>query len=331
MDISTKYLGFDLESPIIPGASPLTADMDSVRQLEDAGAPMIIMHSIFQEQLEHEEVALNYGLEQGEQSFAEALSYLPLPDQFRLGPDEYLEHVAKIKAAVKVPVVASLNGRTLGGWTEYAKKIEQAGADALELNIYDPVLAAAPDSTSVELATVEVIRAVREAVKLPLAVKLSPFYTSLVHFAHRVDATGVRGLVLFNRFYQPDIDLETLELHRTLKLSTSEELLPRLRWTAALFNHVGADLCITGGVHSVYDVCKSVMVGASAVQVASALLVHGPEHLGVLRKQLSRWLETHEYESLQQMRGSMSLIRTPNPSAFERGNYMKILQTWAPA
>ena len=233
-------------------------------------------------------------------------------------------------SSVKIPVVASLNGRTLGGWIEYAKKIEQAGADALELNIYDPVLSMAPDSTSVELATIEVIRAVRDAVQLPLAIKLSPFYTSLVHFAHRIDASGVRALVLFNRFYQPDIDLETLELHRDLKLSTSEDLLPRLRWTAALWNRVGCDLAITGGVHSVYDVCKCVMAGASAVQLVSSLLIHGPEHLTYLRKQLARWLEAHEYESLYQMRGSMSLIRTPNPSAYERGNYMKILQSWTP-
>jgi dihydroorotate dehydrogenase (fumarate) len=330
MDISTKYLGFDLENPLIPGASPLSDDLDMVRRLEDAGAPMLVMHSVFQEQIEQEQVALNYGLDQGEQSFAEALSYLPLPEQFALGPDAYLEQIRRIKAAVKIPVVASLNGRTLGGWIDYARKIEQAGADALELNIYDPVLSLAPDSTTIELATLETIRAVNDVVTIPVAVKLSPFYTNMVHFAHRADASGIRGLVLFNRFYQPDINIETMELRRELKLSTSEELLPRLRWAAALWNRVDCDIAITGGVHTAEDVCKCVMAGASAVQLVSALLIHGPSHLEVLRRQLERWLEEHDYESLHQMRGSMSLIRTPNPSAYERGNYMKMLQNWSP-
>ena len=331
MDLSTSYLGFKLPHPLIPGASPFCDDLDTVRRLEDAGAPMLIMHSIFQEQLDREQLALNYGMEQAENSFAEALTYFPKPDEFRLGPDEYLEQIGKIKKAVKVPVVASLNGRNIGGWIDYAKKIQAAGADGLELNIYDPVFDLKSDSASVELATVEVVRAVCGAVKIPVAVKLSPFYTGLPAFANRIAGAGAKGLVLFNRFYQPDLDLENLEVTSDLKLSTSDELLPRLRWTAALFGRVKIDLSITGGVHTAEDALKAVMVGASSIQMVSSLLIHGPRHLATVRQAMERWLEEHEYESLAQARGSLSLLKTANATAYERGNYMKILQNWSPA
>ena len=329
MNLQTSYLGFTLDNPMIPGASPMCNDLSVVRRLEDAGAPMLIMHYIFQDQIIREEMALNYGLEIADNSNPESVTYLPRPDEFRLGPDEYLDLLIKIKAAVKIPVVASLNGRTLGGWVEYAKHLEQAGADAIELNIYDPVLDAATEAAHVEKQTIEVIRAVKRAVQVPVAVKLSPFYTSFVNFAHRIDQAGVGGIVLFNRFYQPDIDIEMLNVYADLRLSSSAELLPRLRYAAALYGQVSADVSITGGVHTAEDVLKAIMAGATSVQMVSALLTHGPEYLKRVRTDLVRWLELHNYESLKQAQGSMSMRNTPNPAAFERGNYMRILQTWA--
>jgi len=326
--LRTSYLGFELDSPLIPGASPMCLDLSVVRRLEDSGAPMIIMHSIFQEQILREQISYAYGLEIGDNSNPESVTYLPRPDEFRVGPDEYLELIGKIKAAVKIPVVASLNGRTLGGWSEYAKQLQQAGAAAIELNIYDPVLDPDIDAASVENHTLDVIREVKRAVTVPIAVKLSPFYTNFVHLAHRIDKLGVGALVLFNRFYQPDIDIEALEVHSDLTLSTPVELLPRIRYTAALYGKIKADLAITGGVHCAQDVIKSVMAGASAVQMVSALLTYGPELLVRIRKDILHWLEVHQYSSLAQAKGSMSLTNTPNPAAFERGNYMRILQSW---
>jgi len=327
--LHSRYLGFDLESPIIPGASPMCRDLSIVKRLEDAGAPMLIMHSIFQEQIIREQMALNYGLEIGNNSYPESITYLPRPEEFRLGPDEYLEQLQKIKSAVGIPVIASINARTLGGWSGYAEQLEQAGADGLELNLYDPILDADTDASFVEDHALQVIKSVKRAVSVPVAVKLSPFYTSMVNFAHRVDQTGVEGLVLFNRFYQPDIDIEMLNVRSDLALSTPGELLLRLRYIAALHGQVTANLCVTGGVHTAEGVLKSVMAGASAVQMVSALLTHGPEFLRRIRCDVARWLELHQYESLEQARGSMSLIHTPNPGAFERGNYMKILQSWS--
>jgi dihydroorotate dehydrogenase (fumarate) len=328
MDLSTTYLGFKLANPVIPGASPMCDDLSLVKRLEDAGAPMIVMHSVFQEQFEREEVAVARGMEQGQYAQAEAANYLPDPEQFRLGPDRYLEQIGRIKRAVKIPVVASLNGSTLGGWTDYAQKIEQAGADALELNIYNPVFDLELSSTMVEQQTLEVVTAVRHAVSLPLAVKLSSHYTALPYFARRLMFAGANGLVLFNRFYQVDIDIERLELRRDLKMSTSDELLPRLRAVAGLAGRINCDLAITGGVHTKQDVIKATMAGANAVQMASALLNNGPWYLLRLLEELAGWLEMHGYSALSEMRGSMSLSRTPNPAAFERGNYMKILNAW---
>jgi dihydroorotate dehydrogenase (fumarate) len=327
--LHTSYLGFDLDNPLIPGASPLCDDLSTVRRLEDAGAPMLIMHSIFQEQITREQMTLSYGLEIADDSHPESATFLPRPEEFHIGPGEYLQHLGRIKAAVKLPIVASLNARTLGGWVSYARDIQQAGADALELNIYDPILDPEIDPVSVETHTLEVIREVRRAVTIPLAVKLSPFYTSFVHFAHRVDLTGVQGLVLFNRFYQPDIDIGTLDVHSDLSLSTPSELLLRIRHIAALHGNIKADMAVTGGVHSAEGVLKSVMAGAAAVQIVSALLLHGPAHLRRIRTDLARWLDSHQYDSLSQARGSLSLVHTPNPAAFERGNYMRILQSWA--
>ncbi|HWB53341.1 MAG TPA: dihydroorotate dehydrogenase-like protein [Tepidisphaeraceae bacterium] len=328
MDLSTTYLGFKLATPIIPGASPMCDDIGKVKRLEDAGAPMIVMHSIFQEQLVYEETAVNLGIDLAENSFAEALTHLPKPEEFQLGPDEYLEQVSLIKQAVSIPVVASMNGRALGWWTKYAQYIEQAGADAIELNIYDPVLDPEVSSSEVERRIIDLVSEIRKTVKLPLAVKLSLNYTALGNFAKHLHAAGANALVLFNRFFQADIDIEHLDLRRELMPSTSAELLPRLRAVASLWGRVKMDLAVTGGVHTATDVVKSIMAGANAVQMVTALLEYGPAYLTELHRELAMWLEAHEYESLSQMRGSMSLLRTPNRAAFERGNYMKIINSW---
>jgi dihydroorotate dehydrogenase (fumarate) len=327
MDLSTTYMGFDLPHPLIPGAGPLSARLDSVRQLEDAGAPLIVLYSLFEEQITREGIAIARSMETPKECYAEALTYFPEPEEFDLGPDEYLEHVRRVKAAVSVPVIASLNGTTPGGWLRYAQLIEEAGADGLELNLYE--VAADPDETGeqVESRELEIVRTVKLSLGIPIAVKLSPFYSSLSNFARRLDEVA-DGLLLFNRFYQPDINVEDLEVERVVHLSDSSELLLRLRWLAILFGKVQASLAVSGGVHSPVDAIKAVMAGASAVQMVSALLRHGPGHLEHVRQGMVEWMEEHEYHSLRQMHGSMSLIRTPEPGAYERANYAKILQTW---
>ncbi|HYD63982.1 dihydroorotate dehydrogenase-like protein [Azospirillum sp.] len=328
MDLSTDYLGLRLKHPLMPGASPLVNDLDVVRRLEDAGASAIVMHSLFEEQITHEQMGMLEAREAAAFISPEARGFFPALDRYALGPEGYLEQVRRIKDAVAVPVIASLNGVTASGWTRHARLIEQAGADALELNIY--TLATDPDldAADVEERAVEVVRMVRRAVGIPVAVKLSPFYSSLANLAHWLDREGVDGLVLFNRFYQPDIDVEALEAAPRLELSTPSELRLRLRWLANLSGRIRPSLAASGGVHSAVDALKAVMAGAHAVQVVSALLQHGPERLGVLIRDLERWLEEHEYDSLAQAQGSMNLLRCPDPAAFERGNYQKILQSW---
>ena len=328
MNLSTTYLGLKLAHPLMPGASPLATNLDTVRRLEDAGTAAIVMHSLFEEQIAMEQAADLAHVDAHDESSAEATSYFPRPEAYRLGPDDYLALVARIKAAVKVPVIASLNGVTTGGWLSYARQMQQAGADALELNVY--YLPTDPDTTSedVEAAAVEMVKEVKKNVTIPVAVKLGPFYSSLPHFAHRLESAGVDGLVLFNRFYQPDIDVDDLEVKRTLQYSTSAELNLRLRWLAILSGRVRPALAASGGVHTTTDVVKAVMAGAHAVQVVSALLQQGPAHLGRLREELSRWLEEHEYESLDQLRGSMNLAKSPDPTAYERANYIQVLQGW---
>ena len=328
MDLTTVYLGMALPHPLMTGASPLVDDLDTVRRLEDAGAAAIVMHSLFQEQIVDDEVRRHVHLAAFEQSSAEALSYFPGAAEFELGPEEYLEHIARLKKAVRVPVVASLNGTTPESWVEYARLIEQAGADALEVNCYflatDPI----ENGEDVERRTVQVAEAVRNAVKIPVAVKLSPFYSAFAHLARALDEAGADGIVLFNRFYQPDIDIENLEIQPSLHLSDSSELLLRLRWLAILSGRVNASLVVSGGVHSAVDAIKAVMAGADAVQMVSAILRHGPEHLTIVRDGMRRWLEQHEYETLADARGSMSHRHCPDPAALERANYMRILQSW---
>ena len=315
MNLSTNYMGFTLPHPLVPGASPLPGSLDMVRRLEDAGAPLIIMHSLFEEQIIREELAFSHAMDATGDSFAEALSYFPSPDEFNLGPDEYLEHLSKIKRAVAVPVIGSLNGNTPGGWLRYARRMQQAGADGLELNLYD--VAADPDVTAGELErrSLEIVRTVRESVTIPVAVKLSPFYSSLPNFARHLDELGVHSLVLFNRFYQPEIDVEHLEISTTLQLSDSSELRLRLRWLGILFGKLQATMAVTGGVHTPVDAVKALMAGASAVQMTSALLKRGPQYLADMRLGLASWLEEHDYESVQQMSGNISLLRCADPGA----------------
>ncbi len=329
MDLSTKYLGLNLKHPLVVGASPLVNDLDQVRRLEDAGAAAIVMQSLFEEQLLLEAAAAQAYIEVHENASAEALDFIPKASEYLLGPDEYLEQLRKVKAAVKVPVIGSLNGVTASGWLDYATKIEQAGADALELNVYMLPSSVTESAAVLEERTVEMVRTVRSKVKIPVSVKLSPFYTSPVNLVSQLAAAGADGFVVFNRFYQPDIDIEQLEVRHSLELSTSAELRLRLRWLAVLSAKVpGVSLAVTGGVHTATDALKAVMAGANAVQSVSAILKNGPSWLGKARDEMALWLESREYESLGQALGSMNLAHCPEPQAYERGNYMRVLRTW---
>jgi dihydroorotate dehydrogenase (fumarate) len=328
MDLSTTYLGLRLQHPLMPGASPLADSLDSVKRLEDAGAAAIVLRSLFEEQITREQNGLVHNIEVTDDSSAEALSYFPKPEEFVFGTHEYLEQIRKVKAAVSLPVIASLNGTTSEGWLSYAKSIQSAGADALELNVY--FIATNPQETGaqVERRAVEILKGVKQAVSIPVAVKLSPFYSAIPNLARQLDEAGADGLVLFNRFYQPDIDVEALEAVPSLHLSDSSELLLRLHWLAVLCDQVRPSLAASGGVHTGLDAVKAVMAGASAVQVVSRLLQDGPQRLLTIVQGIKHWMEEHDYESLEQMRGSMSLRKSPDPGAFERGNYMKVLRSW---
>jgi dihydroorotate dehydrogenase (fumarate) len=328
MNLATTYLGLPLAHPLVPGASPLADDLDVVRRLEDVGAPAIILRSLFEEQITREQVAAMAHVDSHDESFAEATSYLPARDTLALGPDDYLEHLRRVKAAVGVPVIASLNGTTPGGWLEHARLMAEAGADALELNVYEVATDPGVSGAEIERQTVEMVREVKRRLRIPVAVKLSPFYTAFAQVARQLDAAGADGLVLFNRFYQPDLDVHELAVSRLLRLSDSSELLLRLHWMAILSGRVRASLAVTGGVHTALDVVKATMAGAHAVQMVSALLLHGPAHLRTVRADLEAWLEANEWESLAAMRGNLSLQRVPDPHAYERANYMLMLQGW---
>lgn len=328
MDLSTEYLGFKLPHPFMPGASPLADTLDGVRRLEDAGAAAIVMRSLFEEQLLQEQLVTHRYTDFHRDTFPEASSLLPEPELFHLGPDTYLEHLRRVRAAVKVPVIASLNGLTAAKWVEYAALIEQAGASALELNMY--AMGADPEQKAGELEQrmVELLLEIKRRVKLPVAVKLSPYFSSLSNLAMQLDHAGAAGLVLFNRLFQPELDIEALELKRELHLSDSSELPLRLRWLGVLSAQVKCSLAASGGVHSVPDAVKALMTGADVVQVVSLLLRKGPKELEALRTGLARWLEEHEYTSLEQLRGSMNYESCPDPSAYLRANYVMMLQSW---
>jgi dihydroorotate dehydrogenase (fumarate) len=328
IDLSTTYMGFRLKNPLIASASPLSKSLDSLRRLEDKGAAAIVMYSLFEEQINFESRELDHYLSFGTESFAEALTYLPDLPHYNIGPDAYLEHIRRAKQAIGIPVIGSLNGVSTGGWVRYAKLIEQAGADALELNVYyiptDPLLS----GSAVEQMYVDLARDVKASVTIPVAIKLSHFLSSIPYMVARLDQVGINALVLFNRFYQPDIDLDNLEIVPNLTLSGSHELRLRLRWAAILCGRIKADMALTGGVHTAHDVLKAMMVGAKAGMIASALLQHGIGRLNDILVDLQIWMEEHEYESIRQMQGSMSQRSVANPAAFERANYMKVLNSF---
>jgi dihydroorotate dehydrogenase (fumarate) len=326
-DLSTTYLGLQLRTPLVASASPLSQEIDGIRHLEDAGASAVVLYSLFEEQLRQESFELEHHLAAGTDSFAEAASFFPQPAEFHLGPEGYLNHIQQAKRAVSVPIIASLNGSTVGGWTQYAKQIEQAGADALECNIYsiptDPDLT----STAVEQQYLDILKAVKSAITIPVAVKISPFFSNMANMAKRLDEAGANGLVLFNRFYQPDINLDELEIQPNVLLSTPQALRLPLTWIGILYGRIRANLAATSGVHGPEDVVKLLMVGADVTMLCSTLLRNGIRHLRSIEEGLLEWMEKHEYESVRQMKGSMSQIRCPNPSAFERAQYMKAVKS----
>jgi dihydroorotate dehydrogenase (fumarate) len=329
MDLSTKYLGLTLRNPLVVSPSPLCEDLGNIRKMEDAGAGAVVLHSLFEEQIAVESYDLDRYLSQGAESFAESLSYFPDLTGYNLGPEGYLEHLAKAKAAVQVPIIASLNGVSTGGWIRYAQKMEQAGADALELNIYSVPTDPGVTSEQVEQAYCDLVRDVKASLRIPVAVKVGPYFTAMANLAQRLEQAGANALVLFNRFYQPDFDLEALEVVPSLHLSTPAELLTRLHWVAILYGRIRADLAVTGGVHSAYDVLKTQMAGAQVAMMTSALLKLGIEHLATVLAELKAWMEEHEYESIQQMQGSMSQRKVAHPNAFLRANYLKVLSSYA--
>jgi len=331
MDLTTRYLGLELPHPLMPGASPMADELDSVRRLEDAGAAAIVMRSLFEEQLAAEQLATVSHYEGIADAFAEANSYLPAPEEFALGPDEYLDQLLSIRGAVDLPIIASLNGVEGGYWLQYAQLIAEAGADALELNVFDIETDSDISGARLEERLLQMVRSLRTQLSIPITVKLSPFYTAFLNLATQIEQHGADGVVLFNRFFQADLNLEQLEVERQLRLSTSDELPLRLRWLAILSGKVeGLSLAVTGGVHTVDDAIKALACGADAVQVVSALLIHGPEALVGLRQGIADWLEANEYESLDQLRGSMNVARCPDPTIYERANYIHMLHNFRP-
>ncbi len=328
VDLSTSYLGFDLKNPIVASSSPLTQKASTASELEQAGVSAIIMHSLFEEQIIQDSLKLHRDLERGTDQFYEALDYLPAYGQYSVGPESYLEALKKIKSAVSIPVMGSLNGVSSGGWIDYAKRIQDAGADALELNIYYLSTDVDLSSDALEDRYVTLIREIRQQIQIPLAVKLSPFFSSISNFSKRLTETGVNGLVFFNRFYQPDFDLEALEVVPNLVLSSSAEMRLPLRWIAILFGKIDADFALTGGVHTGEDVLKAMMAGARVTTIASEFLKNGSKRVPEILTEITQWMQTHDYDSIKQMQGSMSQKSVAEPAAFERANYMKVLSSY---
>ena len=330
MNLSTNYLGLILKNPIVASSSPLSHTVDSIRRLEDAGAAAVVMYSLFEEQIGFDSYYIDYHLTQGIDSYAESISYFPDMQSYNVGPDEYMNLIRRAKEAVKIPIIGSLNGASVGGWTDYATLIEEAGADALELNVY--YLPANPEVTGMEVEALylDILSAVKQVVTIPVAVKLSPFFSSIANMASRLTDRGADGLVFFNRFYQPDFDLENLEVAPRLVLSNSNELRLPLRWVAILYGRLSADFAITSGIHTSQDVIKGLMAGANVTMMASELLQNGVGRIGQVLNELVTWLHKHEYESVVQMIGAMSQKHCAEPAAFERANYMKILQSYRP-
>lgn len=328
MKLNTNYLGLNLRTPIVPSASPLSESVDNIRAMEDYGAGAVVLYSLFEEQIEHESHALDHYLTAGTDSFAESLSFFPDMGSYATGPDEYLNLIRRARAAVNIPIIASLNGASPGGWTEYARLMQDAGASAIELNLYFIPSDINLSAEQVEKRYLAVVKLVRESVDIPVAVKLSPFFTSTAYFANELCKVGASGLVLFNRFYQPDLDVYKLEVVPRLRLSDSDDLRLPLRWIAMLYGRVPADLALTGGVHTYQDVIKGLMAGASVVMMASELLKKGLSRIQDILEVMDVWLDEQGYDSVEQLQGNMSQIHVADPSAYERANYMKVLKSW---
>jgi dihydroorotate dehydrogenase (fumarate) len=328
MDLTTRYLGLNLRSPLVPSASPLSDEVDGIKRLEDAGAAAVVLHSLFEEQLTQEREELQHHLAFGTDSFPEALTFFPTPQEYRAGPDEYLNHIRKAKESVRIPIIASLNGASIGGWIDHAKKIQQAGADALELNVYFIPTDMERSCGEIEQIYLDIVQAVKAAVRIPIALKMSPFFSNLANMAKRLDNAGVDGLVLFNRFYQPDIDLDTLEVRPNVNLSTPQALRLPMRWIAILYDKIKADLAATSGIHTAADAIKMLMAGADVTMLCSVLLKHGIGQMRKIETEMCEWMEEHDYQDVQQLQGSMSQKYCSDPTAFERAQYMKAILSY---
>ena len=325
MNLSTNYLGLNLRTPLDISASPLSEEIDNIKRMEEAGAAAVVLYSLFEEELRRDRFELSSAMDQGTFSFPEALTYFPEPETLHLGPEEYLKHIRRAKEAVRVPIIASLNGSSIGGWTQYARLIEEAGADALELNIYYIPTDVQLSAAEVEQTYLDILSAVKREITIPVAVKLSPFFSNFANMAKRLDAVGANGLVLFNRFYQPDIELESLEVRPNILLSTPMAMRLPLRWMAILYDQIAANLAATGGIHRGTDVLKMLMAGADVTMLCSVLLRHGIPQIQVIERDLCVWMEEHEYESVEQLRGNLSQKNCADPSAFERAQYMRAI------
>jgi dihydroorotate dehydrogenase (fumarate) len=330
MDLTTRYLGMTLKNPLVPSASPLSDEIGHIKKMEDSGASAVVLYSLFEEQLSREQDALQHHLMHGTESFAEALTYFPEPDEYRVGPDGYLNLIRKAKEAVRIPIIASLNGSSIGGWVDYAKMMQQAGADALELNVYFVATDLNRQPSDVEQTYVDILEAVKRVARIPVSIKLSPFFSNMAHMAKRLDEAGADGLVLFNRFYQPDIDLETLEVKPNVLLSTPQAMRLPLRWIAILYGKVKANMAATSGIHCAHDVIKMLMAGADVTMLCSVLLRNGIGALREIETKMCEWMEEHDYQSVQQLQGSMSQKYCSDPSAFERAQYMRAVLTYKP-
>ncbi|MEZ4519047.1 MAG: dihydroorotate dehydrogenase-like protein [Chloroflexota bacterium] len=332
MDLTTTYLGLELKNPVVPSASPLAREISNLRRMEDAGAAAIVLYSLFEEEINMESQTLDRYLNEGTESYAEALSYFPEAPVYRaIGPDAYLEHIYRAKQALDIPVIGSLNGVSTGGWIRYAKEIEGAGADALELNIYYVPTSIDLTSPEVEQIYIDLVQDVSQSVNIPVAVKLSPYFSATANMMDRISKAGASGLVLFNRFYQPDLDLENLEVVPNLKLSTSNEIRVPLRWIAILYGKIAADLALTTGVHNGMDALKGVAAGANVVMTTSELLKNGIDRISDILAEMEAWLVENEYESVDQLRGSLSQINVAAPAAFERANYIQVVRSFQPS
>jgi dihydroorotate dehydrogenase (fumarate) len=331
MDLTTRYLGLNLRTPLVPSASPLSDEVDNIKRMEDAGASAVVLHSLFEEQVRGEQEAVQFYMTYGSESFAEAITYFPKPTEFITGPEQYLSKIRKAKETVDIPIIASLNGAAIGGWIDYAQKIQQAGADALELNIYFIPTELDRSAAEVEQTYIDIAKAVKSVISIPVAVKLSPFFSNTAYMAKRLDQAGVNGLVLFNRFYQPDINLEMLEVQPNHHLSTAHDMRLPLRWIAILYGRIKADLAATSGIHNAEGVLKMLMAGADVTMLCSVLLSKG---LGVIREietKMCDWLAEHDYQSVRQLQGTMSQKYCADPGAFERAQYMRSIMSYRPA